>query len=194
MMAHLGLICPELSGHLNPMTTLGRELKRRGHRVTLIGRPDARAKTESAGLEIAVVGENKFPVGSLGRTTAELGRLTGLSAIRFTAELLRRAAVTILEEASAAITGTGVEALLVDQVTPAGETVAEMLNLPFVSVCNALALNPDPALPPAVTPWRYRQGRIWRVRNALGDAILRWRPGRSCVKSMRVVSGTACRA
>jgi zeaxanthin glucosyltransferase len=37
-MAHLGLICPELSGHLNPMTTLGRELKRRGHRVTLIGR------------------------------------------------------------------------------------------------------------------------------------------------------------
>ena len=50
-MAHFGLICPELSGHLNPMTTLGRELKRRGHRVTLIGRPDAQRKTETAGLE-----------------------------------------------------------------------------------------------------------------------------------------------
>lgn len=173
-MAHLGLICPELSGHLNPMTTLGRELKRRGHRVTLIGRPDARVKTESAGLEFAVVGEEAFPVGSLVRTTAQLGRLSGLSAIRFTGELLRRAAVTILDEASVAISRARVDALLVDQVTPAGETVAEMLNLPFVSVCNALALNPDPALPPAVTPWRYRPGRIWRARNALGDTILRW--------------------
>jgi UDP:flavonoid glycosyltransferase YjiC (YdhE family) len=56
-MAHFGLICPALSGHLNPMTTLGRELKRRGHRITLIGRPDAQKKTESAGLEFAVVGE-----------------------------------------------------------------------------------------------------------------------------------------
>ena len=67
-MAHLGLICPELSGHLNPMTTLGRELKRRGQRVTLIGRPDAQKKTESAGLEFAVVGEKEFPVGALAKT------------------------------------------------------------------------------------------------------------------------------
>ena len=61
-----------------------------------------------------------------------------------------------------------------DQVTPAGETVGEMLGLPFVTVCNALALNPDPAVPPAVTPWRYRRGSIWRFRNFLGDMILRW--------------------
>jgi zeaxanthin glucosyltransferase len=74
-MAHLGLICPELSGRLNPMTTLGRELKRRGHRVTLIGRPDAQKKTESAGLEFAVVGEKEFPVGALAKTSAQLGRL-----------------------------------------------------------------------------------------------------------------------
>ena len=72
------------------------------------------------------------------------------------------------------ITGARIDALLVDQVTPAGDTVAEMLRLPFVTVCNALALNPDPAVPPAVTPWRYRRGWIWRVRNAFGDAILRW--------------------
>jgi UDP:flavonoid glycosyltransferase YjiC (YdhE family) len=102
-MAHFGLICPELSGHLNPMTTLGRELKRRGHRITVIARPDARAKTESAGLEFAVVGEKESPVGSLGRTTAELGRLTGLSAIRFTGELLRRAAVAIPDGAQEAV-------------------------------------------------------------------------------------------
>ena len=172
-MAHLGLICPELSGHLNPMTTPGRELKRRGQRVTLIGRPDAQKKTESAGLEFAVVGEKEFPVGALAKTSAQLGRLAGWNALRFTVELLRRGAVTMVDQASDAIARTGVDALLVDQVSPAGETVAEMLNLPFVSVCNALALNYDPALPPAVAAWRYRRGTIWRWRNALGDSILR---------------------
>jgi hypothetical protein len=74
------------------MTTLGRELKRRGHRVTLIARPDARVKTESVGLEFIAVGERDFPAGSMAGTTAQLGRLGGLSAIRFTAELLGRAA------------------------------------------------------------------------------------------------------
>ncbi|HEY5744253.1 MAG TPA: glycosyltransferase [Terrimicrobiaceae bacterium] len=173
-MSHLGLICPELSGHLNPMTTLGRELKRRGHRVSLIGRPDARAKTESAGLEFLAIGERNFPIGSIARSTAELGRLGGLRAIRFTAEMLSRAAVTVLEEAPSAIAAAHIDALVVDQVTPAGNTVAEVRQLPFVTVCNALALNTDPALPPAVTPWRYRTGRVWRARNALGDTILRW--------------------
>lgn len=161
--------------------------------MTVIARPEARAKTESSGLEFAAVGEKEFPVGSLVRTTAQLGRLGGFSAIRFTAELLRQAAVTILEQASGAIERAGIDGLLVDQVAPAGDTVAEMLNLPFVSVCNALALNPDPALPPPVTSWRYRRGSIWRARNALGDAVSVGRPSRSCVKSMRDASGRACR-
>ena len=156
------------------MTTLGRELQRRGHRVTLIARPDTRIKVESRGLEFSSVGDKDFPAGSMARTTAQLGQLGGFSAIRFTAELLRRAAATTLEEAPEAIRAIGIEGLLVDQVTPAGETVAEVLRLPFVTVCNALALNPDPAVPPAVTPWRYRRAAIWRFRNAHGDMILRW--------------------
>lgn len=34
-MTHFGIICPAAIGHLNPMCALGRELQRRGHRVTL---------------------------------------------------------------------------------------------------------------------------------------------------------------
>jgi zeaxanthin glucosyltransferase len=182
-MAHLGLICPELTGHLNPMMALGREFKRRGHQVTLIGRPDARKKTESAGLAFAAVGEKEFPAGSLAQTTARLGRLSGFKAMRFTAELLRRAAVTTLDQAPGAISTAGVDALLVDQVTPAGETVAEILHLPFVSVCNALALNSDPALPPAV-----HRGVIARAQSGAGAMRLAisscvWPLGRSFARS-----------
>ena len=82
--------------------------------------------------------------------------------------------VSILEDAPEAIKGAGIDGLLVDQVTSAGDTVAEIIGLPFVTVCNALALNSEPAIPPAVTPWRYRRGWIWRVRNAFGDRVFRW--------------------
>ena len=61
-MRHIGLVCPELSGHLNPMTTLGRELKRRGYAVSVIARPDARAKAERAGLGFLAGGEADYPV------------------------------------------------------------------------------------------------------------------------------------
>ena len=109
-MSHIGLICPELSGHLNPMTTLGRELKRRGHRVTVVARPDARRKAEGAGLGFAAIDAEGFPEGSMRATSAELGRLSGLSAIQFTAELLRRGAAAILRDAPEIITGEKIDA------------------------------------------------------------------------------------
>jgi UDP:flavonoid glycosyltransferase YjiC (YdhE family) len=49
-MKNIGIICPEISGHLNPMTTLGRELHRRGHRVAVIASVEAERKATSAGL------------------------------------------------------------------------------------------------------------------------------------------------
>ena len=173
-MSHIGLICPELSGHLNPMTTLGRELKRRGHRVTVVARLDGRRKAEAAGLGFAAIGTEEFPEGAIRANSAELGRLSGMKAMRFTAELLRRGTATILEEAPEIVAREKMDALLVDQVAPAGETVADQLGLPCVVVCNALALNPDPGVPPGVLPWRYLPGPLGRLRNAFGDAVFRW--------------------
>jgi MGT family glycosyltransferase len=173
-MHHVGLICPELSGHLNPMTTLGRELKRRGHRVTIVARPDARRKAEGAGLGFAAIGAQEFPEGAMRAASAELGRLSGLRAIQFTAELLRRGAAAILRDAPEIIAGERIEALVVDQVSQAGGTVGDRLGMPHVTVCNALAMNLDPDVPPGVLPWRFMPGPLGRLRNSLGSALLRW--------------------
>ncbi len=173
-MSHIGLICPELSGHLNPMTTLGRELKRRGHRVTVVARLDARRKAEAAGLGFAAVGVEEFPEGAMGAASAELGRLRGLRAIQFTAEMLRRGTVAILRDAPAIIDREQIDALVVDQVAPAGGSVGDRLGLPHVAVCDALAMNPDPDVPPGVLPWPFMPGLLGRMRNACGDALLRW--------------------
>ena len=169
-----GLICPELSGHLNPMTTLGRELAGRGHRVTVIAREDARAKVEAAGLGFAVIGAKEFPLGAIKAQSAELGRMSSMKAMRFTVEMLRRGAAVTLREAPDVIHERGIEALIVDQVVPAGGAVADRLGLPYVNVCNALALNPDPGSPPGVIPWRYAPGWLGRMRNAFGNAALHW--------------------
>ncbi len=48
-MTHFGIFCPAASGHLNPMTTLGRELLRRGHRVSVFNFLDAKAITLASG-------------------------------------------------------------------------------------------------------------------------------------------------
>src|SRR6266478_918633 len=98
-MSHLGLICPELTGHLNPMTTLGRELARRGHRVTVIARADARRKAEAAGLGFAVLGEKEFPLGAMTAQSAELGTMSGAKALRFTVDMLRLGAEVTLRDA-----------------------------------------------------------------------------------------------
>jgi MGT family glycosyltransferase len=75
-------------------------------------------------------------------------------------------------EGPEAIRKAKVDALLVDQMEPAGGTIADYLGLPFITICNALAINRDPDVPPPFTPWLYREpGFASRLRNRLGYAI-----------------------
>ena len=60
-MTHFGILCPMTDGHMNPMTTLGCELQRRGHRITLFGFLDAQAKTVAAGLEFWAIAKSEYP-------------------------------------------------------------------------------------------------------------------------------------
>jgi zeaxanthin glucosyltransferase len=169
---HIGLACPELSGHLNPMTTLGRELVRRGHRVTVVARPDGEAKAVAAGLGFAAIGAAEFPRGAIAAQASALGGMTAGKALRYTVDMMRLAAVVTLRDLPAVCREIGIDGLLVDQVNPAAGTTAEIERLPYVQVCNALALNRDAACPPAVLPWRYRPGVFGRLRNGLGNWFL----------------------
>jgi MGT family glycosyltransferase len=65
-----------------------------------------------------------------------------------------------------------VDGVLVDQVSPAGGCVAEVLNLPLGIACNALALHQEPSVPPPVTAWKPTAGWLGRLRNRLGNQLL----------------------
>ncbi|MGD1913878.1 MAG: glycosyltransferase [Rivularia sp. (in: cyanobacteria)] len=171
-MTHFGIICPAESGHLNTMLPLAKELQQRGHRLTMIALQDAREKTIAAGLEFKAIGKDKFPEGKLKERFVELGKLSGLAALRYTIELFKDEATVLLRDAPVVIKESGVEALLVDQSIQAGGVVAEFVGIPFVTICSALVLNRDPNVPPFSTSWQYSPTWWGRLRNQLGYQIL----------------------
>jgi UDP:flavonoid glycosyltransferase YjiC (YdhE family) len=171
-MTHFGILCPAAIGHLNPMFVLGRELKRRGHRVTLFHIPDVQSKVNNAGLDFWKIGEVEFPAGTLEPMYKQLGELSGIPALNFTISWLEKETKMLFSEAPTAISKAGIEMLLVDQVTTGGGTIADFLKIPFVTVCNALLINREPGVPPYFTNWDYNT-EWWSLwRNRAGNFLL----------------------
>ncbi len=171
-MTHFGIICPAESGHLNTMLPLAQELLRRGNRITFIGLQDAQEKTIAAGLEFRVIGEDIFPKGRLKERLAELGKLSGLAALKYTLQIFKDDATVILRDAPEIVKESGIDALLVDQSIQAGGTVAEFVGVPFITICSAVVLNREPGVPPFNTPWQYSPTWWGTLRNKLGYRIL----------------------
>lgn len=171
-MTHFGIICPAESGHLNTMLPLAKELQQRGHRLTMIAVQDAQEKSIAAGLEFKPIGEDKFPKGKLKECFEELGKLSGLAALKYTIELFKDEATIVLRDTPEVIKESGVEALLVDQTMQGGGVVAEFVGIPFVTICSAVVLNREPGVPPFNTPWQYSPTWWARLRNKLGYQIL----------------------
>jgi UDP:flavonoid glycosyltransferase YjiC (YdhE family) len=153
---HYGIIAPPVSGHIHPFGALGRELIARGHRVTMFQMEDVRPRATAEGLEFAAIGQSDHPAGSLDRSLAQLGKLRGLGALRFTIEAVRRTTEMICRDAPAVVRACGIDRLLVDQTEPAGGSVADCLKIPFVTVCNALALDREPSFFAAHSAASYR--------------------------------------
>lgn len=171
-MTHYGLICPTSTGHLNTMLPLGKELQQRGHRVTLFGFLEAEARTLAAGLEYCAIGQAEYPPKASTEALAKLGQLSGRAALQYTVKLLRDRAASMLREAPAAIKNAGVEALLIDQVSGEGSTIADVLRLPYITVCSAVVLNREDSVPPFMTNWDYNLAWWAKSRNKLGYKLL----------------------
>ncbi|MDJ0650854.1 MAG: glycosyltransferase [Xenococcaceae cyanobacterium MO_188.B19] len=171
-MTHFGLICPASTGHLNTMLPLGKELQQRGNRVTLFGILDAKSKTLAAGLEFKSLAESEFPEGTIVELLAQLGKLKEREALKYTVKVISDTADVLLREAPKAIKEAGVEALLVDQASSEGGSVAEFLNIPFISICSAVVLNREESIPPYFTTWSYNPAWWAKLRNRLGYRIL----------------------
>ena len=173
-MNHIGILCLDGMGHINPMANLGKELQKRGNKVTFLGYPDMQEKIAKSGLEFLEIGANYFPIGSTDRANSRIGKLSGLKALNMIIKDTRDESLVVLQEAPDVIKKAEMNILLVDQMVAAGGTIADYLNIPFVTVCNALPTNLEPAIPPPFTNWSY-QNNIWsKLRNQLSYWFLNY--------------------
>jgi zeaxanthin glucosyltransferase len=172
LVGHVGVICPNAPGHLNPMVALADATRVRGHWVTFFLLGDPPASVAAAGFEIFALGGSVFPPDQYRAAFQRLGSLQGRAALKHTFSIGARSAEAILEVGPTTVRAAGVTALLVDQASSPGGTVADQLGLPFATVCNALLLHPDPAAPPFFTNWQPRDTRWARIRNRIAWAGL----------------------
>ena len=153
-MTHFGIICLEATGHLNTMFPLGRELQRHGHSVTIFSGPGAQIKAQTAGFNFCEV-----------YSPCLSSQLKGLANIRYTLQQFAQIAETRLEKSPAIIKEHGVDVLLVDLSVFEGGTIADYLELPYITVCCMLPFYQDPTIPPIPTTWQYNPAWWSQLRN-----------------------------
>ncbi|MEY2833156.1 MAG: hypothetical protein RLZZ574_2415 [Cyanobacteriota bacterium] len=165
-MIHFGILCLKATGHLNTMFPLGHELQQRGHRVTIFSAPVAKPKVEAAGFNFCDIyfqsdGTNQQQKPQ----TEKAGILTNIINIKRTLKKFAQQAEIRLQQAPLVIREQGVEALIVDLSVFEGGTIADYLNLPYVTMCCMLPFYQDLTIPAIPTTWQY--SHVWwaKLRN-----------------------------
>ena len=174
----LGLVCPPLSGHLNPALALGRKLADRGYSLTYFGVLDAERAVRSAGIEFVPLAASEYPLGETPRRMQRLGELSGWAALKYVLTCLQEENQVYLRELPRALREAQMQGLVLDQIGHGAVSVAQHLGLPYATACHALALHADPALPPFNECWEHRPTVGARLRNELaylvGRPLLAW--------------------
>ena len=144
----LGFVSMPLSGHLNPMTALARQLQSRGNEVVLFGVPDVEPFACAAGLDFVPYGETEYPLGSIDKIFSSVAQLHGFEVVRHTCTALTpdltRVTFNYLADKLAM---TGVEAVVIDTIHFFIELVPLSMSIPYVHIWNVLNLDFSGATP-----------------------------------------------
>ncbi|MFO1458087.1 MAG: glycosyltransferase [Verrucomicrobiota bacterium] len=171
-MAHIALMVPSWTGHLNPMSTLGRELQRRGHEVTALSFPDSAVRLAQAGIAHRVVGAHAFPPGDWIRRSKVLSRLSGIRAARYTITWIARITEVMMTELPAILRDGAYNGLVMDQVCYGAECAASDTGVPLALACNALPVHFQVDVPLHTETWPWRLDPFSQIRNRVMQALL----------------------
>ena len=153
-MVNIGIICLSATGHLNTVLPLGCELQQRGHNITIFSAMDAEIKIKGMGFKFCEVYSPSLP-----------NRLKGLANINQTLNNFAQIAETRLEKAPKLIEQHNIDVLLIDLSVFEGGTIADYLNLPYITVCCMLPFYQDLTIPPIPTTWQYNPAWWAKLRN-----------------------------
>jgi zeaxanthin glucosyltransferase len=170
-MAHFGALSNPAPSHLMALVSLGRELQKRGHRFTLFAVPDLAATAEKHGISFHALDNASNYLPGLDTFLKDVGQGNFLS-YREMLTYGRGEIALYCEQGPKAMKDGGVQCLISDQVVIPASTVAERLNIPFVTMCPAVPLCTDADAPPCSKPWPYSSSWGSRFRNGLTYSVL----------------------
>jgi zeaxanthin glucosyltransferase len=149
-------------------------LNRRGHRITLIGPPDARQITLAHGIDFHEIGASVQPIGDLAQQLRTLAKVRGVYGIGRHIGKMAQSTQMFLDELPGALATVQPDAMVIDQMEPAGGLVAKVQGLPFVSLANALPVERDPIVPPVFANWPPETTEFALKRNQSAYRVADW--------------------
>jgi zeaxanthin glucosyltransferase len=164
----VAFVVPPISGHLNPMTTLARELQSRGHDVFIISLPDGEASVRGAGLRFLPCAAKEFPAGSLKERFRQRSKLKGDEALRAILQSAAGRTEAMLNSLPAALTAAEVDAVVLDTVLFYTELVPMSLGIPYAHVANALHFDYSGYTPLCFYDWLHESTPASLTRNRRG--------------------------
>lgn len=175
-MAHFGIFSLAATGHLNTMFPLGYELKRRGHKVTFLSNSEAQIPVQKAGLNFCQVYSpiNENQIIQRQSTSAILEPIDRLKDIQHTLQKFATIAKTRLQKAPKIIQEQKINALVIDASVFEGGTIADYLNLPYVTVFCMLPFYQDLTIPPITTTWQYNPALWTKLRNRTAYGLINY--------------------
>jgi len=154
----IGFICPNLPGHLNPMTALARHLQARNHEVVFLYSTEANGLPFVPGPEKDHINENR----------TEQSKRHGEDALRSGVRQVLAQTETILKSLPETVRTNGVDALLLDTVQFYAELGPMQLGMPYVQVSNGLHLDYSGYTPLCVYGWPHETTPAALARNREG--------------------------
>ena len=154
----LGFICPNLPGHLNPLTALARHLQARNHEVVFLYSSGAAGLPFIPGPEKDQFREN----------LPEVSKLQGENAVKFSLRVLMAQTETILKSLPAMVEANGIDALVLDTVQFYAELGPIQLGMPYVQVAAALHFDFSGYTPICLYGWPHQTTPAALARNREG--------------------------
>ena len=156
----LGFICPNLPGHLNPMTALARQLQERGHDVVFL------YSSSASGLP-CVPGPEKDQINE---SRPEISKLQGEDALKLGVRLMMSQTEAILKSLPAIVQANRVDALVIDTVHFYAELGAMQLGVPYIHVPAAMHKDYTGNTPLCYYDWPHQTTPSALARNREGVA------------------------
>ncbi len=165
----IGFISMPLAGHLNPMTTLARKLKSRGHDVVFVGVLDAGPIVRDAGLDFLPFCEEEYPEGAVSKGYGALADLQGLDVAEFSIrEMHPNRLQAALKHLPGVIESAGIQALIIDTIHFYVELIPLRLGIPYIHVWNILHIDLSGESPASFFNWTFEDTTEARTRYSEG--------------------------